>query len=225
LDDLHVTEIGALAELGATYLEVHGKVVMHRARRISDLANDEDELLDIEEAQIRVHDAGEGLWDTVPGMTLNRDEVLLLIPTSETHTSRLDLKVSGHRVRVKLYVGPLQVTGFINVPLDQTVAGWHRTTRNRFLSVTEARVQPIQEGLEFDDHDGVYRFVLINRRRLTALIETRIGPSLTDAPPAAEAEPEAEAGADEHSDSEDEAGATDGGAETAPESSEQAPPY
>ena len=46
LDDLHVTEIGALAELGTTYLEVHGKVVMHQARRISDLANDEDELLD-----------------------------------------------------------------------------------------------------------------------------------------------------------------------------------
>jgi len=54
LDDLHVTEIGALAELGATYLEVHGKVYMHQARRISDLANDEDELLDIEDAQIRV---------------------------------------------------------------------------------------------------------------------------------------------------------------------------
>jgi len=27
LDDLHVAEIGALAELGGTYLEVHGKVV------------------------------------------------------------------------------------------------------------------------------------------------------------------------------------------------------
>ena len=174
LDDLHVTEIGALAELGATYLEVHGKVYMHQARRISDLANDEDELLDIEDAQIRVHASGEGLWDTVPGMTLNRDEVLLLIPTTETLTSQSDLKAPGRKVRVKLYCGPLQVTGFINVPIDQTVAGWHRTTRNRFLSVTEARVQPIQEGLEFDDHGGVYRFVLINRRRLTALIETRV---------------------------------------------------
>ncbi len=173
MDDLHVTEIGALAELGATYLEVHGKVVMHQERRISDLANDEDELLDIEDAQVRVHASGEGLWDTVPAMTLNRDEVLLLIPTAETRTSQSDLKAPGRKVRVKLYCGPLQVTGFINVPVDQTVAGWHRTTRSRFLSVTEARVQPIQEGLELDDHDGVYRFVLINRRRLTALIETR----------------------------------------------------
>ena len=174
MDDFHVTEIGALAELGATYLEVHGKVVMHQARRISDLANDEDELLDLQDAQIRVHSSGEGLWDTVHGLTLNRDEVLLLIPTSETRTSQEDLKAPGRKVRVKLYCGPLQVTGFINVPVDQTVAGWHRTTRSRFLSVTEARVQPIQEGLEFDDHGGVYRFVLINRRRLTALIETRV---------------------------------------------------
>jgi hypothetical protein len=178
LDDLHVTaEIGALAELGATYLEVHGRVVMRQARRISDLANDEDELLDLEEAQIRVHDSGEGLWDTVPGMTLNRDEVLMLIPTEEGHTSRDDLKAPGRRVRVKLYVGPLQVTGFVTVPIDQTVSGWHRTTRTRFLSVTQARVQPIQEGMKFDDNEGVYKFVLINRRRLTALIETRVATS------------------------------------------------
>jgi hypothetical protein len=175
LDDLHVTaEIGALAELGATYLEVHGRVVMRQARRISDLANDEDELLDLEEAQIRVHDSGEGLWDTVPGMTLNRDEVLMLIPSEEAHTSRDDLKAPGRRVRVKLYVGPLQVTGFVTVPIDQTVSGWHRTTRTRFLSVTQARVQPIQEGMKFDDNEGVYKFVLINRRRLTALIETQV---------------------------------------------------
>ena len=192
MDDFHVTEIGALAELGATYLEVHGKVVMHQARRISDLANDEDELLDLHDAQIRVHSSGEGLWDTVHGLTLNRDEVLLLIPTSEERTSQDDLKAPGRKVRVKLYCGPLQVTGFINVPVAQTVAGWHRTTRNRFLSVTEARVQPIQEGLEFDDHGGVYRFVLINRRRLTALIETQVVARPADpSPEAGQTAPEA----------------------------------
>jgi hypothetical protein len=208
LDDQHVIEIGALAELGATYLEVHGKVVTHQARRISDLANDEDELLDLEDAQIRIHDSGDGLWDKVPSMTLNRDEVLLLIPTAETHSSITDLKAPGRRVRVKLYCGPLQITGFINVPVEQTVAGWHRTTRSRFLSVTEARVQPIQEGLEFDDHDGIHRFVLINRRRLTALIETRSlgSPGVTQPlPPGAVAEAEAEI-------------------ETAPESTESATP-
>ena len=172
-EDPLVVEIGALAELGATYLEVHGKVVLRQARRISDLANDEDELLELVESQIRVHDQGEGLWDTVPSLTLNRDEVLLLIPTAEHHTSQTDLKAPGRRVRVKLYCGPLQVTGFVQVPVDQTVSNWHRTTRTRFLSVTQARVQPIQEGLKFDDNDGIYKFVLINRRRLTALIETR----------------------------------------------------
>jgi hypothetical protein len=204
LDDTHVIEIGALAELGATYLEVHGKVVMRQARRISDLANDEDELLDLEEAQIRVHSSGEGLWDSVPGLTLNRDEVLLLIPTSEAQTSQGDLKAPGRKVRVKLYCGPLQVTGFINVPLEQTVAGWHRTTRTRFLSVTEARVQPIQEGLEFDDHGGVYRFVLINRRRLTALIESRLTRDADRAPadPPAEADAVADAEAVETSEQE-----------------------
>jgi len=168
-----VAEIGALAELGGTYLEVHGKVVMRQARRISDLANDEDELLDLEEAQVRVHEHGEGLWETVPGMTLNRDEVLMLIPISEANQSRDDLKGAGRSVRVKLYCGPLQVTGFVNVPVDQTVAGWHRTTRTRFLGITQARVQPIQANLQLGENEGVYGFVLINRKRLTALIEAR----------------------------------------------------
>ena len=83
-------EISALAELGATYLEVHGKVEMRQARRISDLANDEDELLELVEARLRVHDRGDGLWDSVPALTLNRDEVLLLIATAEHHTSQSD---------------------------------------------------------------------------------------------------------------------------------------
>jgi hypothetical protein len=173
LDDLHVTEIGALAELGGTYLEVHGKVVMRQARRISDLANDEDELLDLEDAEVRVHEGGEGLWDSVPGLTLNRDEVLMLMPISERNASQDDLNAPGRSVRVKLYCGPLQVTGFVTVPVDQTVSGWHRTTRSRFLSITQARVQPIQDGLKMESAEGVYRFVLINRRRLTALIEAR----------------------------------------------------
>jgi len=174
LDELHVAEIGALAELGGTYLEVQGKVVMRQARRISDLANDEDELLDLEDAQIRVHQqGGEALWDSVPGLTLNRDEVLLLIPTSEVMAGNKDLRSAGRRVRVKLFCGPLQVTGFLSVPIDQTVSSYHRTTRTRFLAITQARVQPIEEGLRVGDNEGVYKFVLINRRRLTALIETR----------------------------------------------------
>jgi len=186
LEELHVTEIGALAELGGTYLEVHGKVIMRQARRLSDLANDEDELLDLEEAQIRVHQQGSGLWDTVPGLTLNREEVLLLIPTTEVVHSRDDLRAAGRKVRVKLYCGPLQVTGFITVPMDQTVASYHRTVRQRFLGVTQARVQPIEEGLKLDDNEGVYKFVLVNRRRLTALIETRPAQAHGPRRPAAE---------------------------------------
>ena len=178
LDDLHVAEIGALAELGATYLEVHGKIVMRQARRVSDLANDDDELLDLEDAQVRVHERGEALWDSVPGLTLNRDEVLMLFPTSEVVVGQRDLKTPGRRVRVKLYCGPLQVTGFVTVPIEQTVAGWHRTTRSRFLSVTQARVQPVDRDLQLEEGDGVHPFVLINRRRLTALIEARPGDPL-----------------------------------------------
>ena len=171
-----MAEIGALAELGGTYLEVNGKVVMRQARRVSDLANDDDELLDLEDAQVRVHEAGEGMWEQVPGMTLNRDEVLMLIPISEERAGADDLKAPGRQVRVKLYCGPLQVTGFVTVPVDQTVSGWHRTTRTRFLSVTQARVQPIHADLVMHERSGgVYRFALINRRRLTALIEARGG--------------------------------------------------
>lgn len=170
---MHIAEIGALAELGGTYLEVHGSVIMRQARRLSDLANDEDELLDLEDAEVRVHQQGSGLWDSVAGLTLNREEVLLLIPTNEVLHSREDLRAAGRKVRVKLYCGPLQITGFITVPIDQTVASYHRTVRQRFLGVTQARVQPIDEGLRLDDNDGVYKFVLVNRRRLTALIETR----------------------------------------------------
>ena len=188
---MHVAEIGALAELGGTYLEVQGKVIMRQARRLSDLANDEDELLDLEDAKVRVHQQGSGLWDTVAGLTLNREEVLLLIPTNEVVHSRDDLRAAGRKVRVKLYCGPLQVTGFITVPIDQTVASYHRTVRQRFLGVTQARVQPIEEGLRLDDSEGVYKFVLVNRRRLTALIETR--PPVVHEPP----RPVGEASADE----------------------------
>src|SRR5260370_21896456 len=146
---------------------------MRQPRRISDLANDEDELLDLEDAEVRVHAGGDGLWESVPGMTLNRDELLLLMPLTDSHPGPDDLKAPARRIRVKLYCGPLQVTGFVSVPVEQTVSGWHRTTRNRFLSVTEARVQPIQDDLRMDAAEGVYGFVLINRRRLTALIEAR----------------------------------------------------
>lgn len=172
MEDLHVAELGALAELGGTYLEVHGKVIMRQARRVSDLANDEDELLEVEEARVRVHLRGEGVWESVAGLTLNQEEVLLLIPTNEVIHSRDDLRTAGRRVRVKLYCGPLEVTGVITVPMDQTVSSYHRTVRQRFLAVTQAHVQPVEEGLRLDDREGVYKFVLVNRRRLTALIET-----------------------------------------------------
>jgi hypothetical protein len=172
LDDQHHALIGALAELGGTYLEVQGRVTMRQARRVSDLANDEDELLDLDDAQIRVH-SGEALWDSVASLTLNREEVLMLIPIEESHSGRDDLRAPGRRVRVKLFCGPLQVTGFVTVPLDQTVSSWHRTARQRFLAVTQARVEPIQRELKLTDGDGVYGFVLINRHRLAALIEAR----------------------------------------------------
>ena len=172
MDDHHIALIGALAELGGTYLEVEGKVAMRQSRRVSDLANDEDELLDLKDARLRVHD-GEGLWDSVSALTLNREEVLMLIPLEEVDAGRPDLRAPGRRVRVKLFCGPLQVSGFVTIPMEQTVSSWHRTTRQRFLAVTQARVQPIQRDLRLQDGDGFHAFALINRRRLTALIETR----------------------------------------------------
>ena len=172
MDYHHIALIGALAELGGTYLEVEGKVAMRQSRRVSDLANDEDELLDLKEARLRVHD-GDGLWDSVSALTLHRAEILLLIPIEEVHAGRPDLRAPGRKVRVKLFCGPLQVSGFVTVPIEQTVSSWHRTTRQRFLAVTQARVQPIQRDLKLRDGDGFYAIALINRRRLTALIETR----------------------------------------------------
>lgn len=172
MDGHHIALIGALAELGGTYLEVEGKVAMRQSRRVSDLANDEDDLLDLKDARLRVHD-GEGLWDSVSALTLNREEVLILIPIEEVHAGRPDLRAPGRKVRVKLFCGPLQVSGFVTVPIEQTVSSWHRTTRQRFLAVTQARVQPIQRDLKLHDADGFHAFALINRRRLTALIETR----------------------------------------------------
>lgn len=168
-----MAHIGALAELGGTYLEVQGKVIMRTAKRISDLANDEDDLLDLDVAQIRVHNEPAGLWEEVSSLSLNREALLLIIPTAENHVGRNDLRAPGRRVRVKLYCGPLQVTGFITVPLEQTVASWHRTVRARFLGVTQARVQPIVDTVRLDAKDSVHKFVLINRKRMTALIESR----------------------------------------------------
>jgi hypothetical protein len=170
LDEHPVALISALAELGGTYLEVEGKVAVRQSRRVSDLANDEDELLDLKDARLRVHH-GAALWDSVSALTLNREEVLMLIPIEEVHADRPDLRAPCRKVRVKVFCGPLQVSGFVSVPIEQTVSSWHRTTRQRFLPMTEARVQPIQDDLKLPDRDGLHAFALINRRRLTALIE------------------------------------------------------
>lgn len=188
MEERHIAVIGALAELGGTYLEVRGRVAMRQERRVSDLANDEDDLLDLEESQVRVHRSGESLWDTVPALSLNRAEVLLLMPIAETHRGRDDLRAPGRRVRVKLFCGPLEVTGFITVPLDQSVSDWHRSARQRFLAVTEARVSPIEQNFEFEEEGGTYKFVLINRHRLTALIETRVNGARAD--PRVDAQPD-----------------------------------
>ncbi len=164
----------AVADAGGALLEVTGRVVMRRVRRFSDFANHPDPLVDIHRCTVRLHTAAASeIWEEVEGLSLGRSTILILIPIDDSDPgSSTLLHVPSQQIRAKLVCGGLQVTGFVQVPFQATVASFIRESRLPFLAVTSARVTALP-GISFEDFDSFLPFCLVNRNRITACIETR----------------------------------------------------
>ncbi|MGH7777131.1 MAG: hypothetical protein ACREPI_08145 [Candidatus Dormibacterales bacterium] len=179
MDDLRVSGIRALADLGGAHLEVDGKIVIHQARRLSDFVNRPDAMLEVEEARIRFHGAsGSGVWEEVEGVSLNRDRVVVLIPIGERDPGpAAGLRRERRSVRSKLFMAGLHVTGFLPVPVQDTVAAFLEQTGRRYIPVMEARITREGAGAWLDDLPPIHRFCLLSRSLVAASIETRAEPS------------------------------------------------
>jgi hypothetical protein len=175
LEDLRIAGVMALADLGGSYLEVKGTIVMRQARRLSDYANHPDPMLEMDAAQLRFHlGGGPDYWEQVEGLSLNRERVLLVIPVEDPDPGhRPELLVHGRLVRVKMICRGLQLTGFVRVPVNATVPSFIHESRSRFLAVTQARITHNDIGTELGDFEGVHDFCLVNRAYIVACIETR----------------------------------------------------
>jgi hypothetical protein len=175
VEELKIAGVRALADLGGHYLEVRGTIVMRVARRLSDYANHPDPMLELDGAALRFHlPGGPELWEEVEGLSLNRDRVLLLIPVDENDPGHNpEMHVRGRSVRVKVICRGLQLTGFVRVPVNATIASFIHESHNRFLAVTQARVIQNDVGTSLGDFEGMHPFCLVNRSYIVACIETR----------------------------------------------------
>jgi len=175
VEDFKIAGIRALADLGGSYLEVKGTIVMRQARRLSDYANHPDPMLELDAAELRFHlPGGPEIWEQAEGVSLNRDRVLLLIPVDETDPGHNpEMHVRGRPVRVKIICRGLQLTGFVRVPVNSTIASFIHESRNRFLAVSQARIIHNDVGTALGDFEGMHPFCLVNRAYVVACIETR----------------------------------------------------
>jgi len=175
VEELKIAGIRALADLGGSYLEISGTIVMRQARRLSDYANHPDPMLELDSAELRFHlPGGPEMWEQVEGLSLNRDRVLLVIPVEESDPGHNpEMHVRGRSVRVKIICRGLQLTGFVRVPVTATIASFIHESRNRFLSVSQARIIHNDVGTALGDFEGMHPFCLVNRSYVVACIETR----------------------------------------------------
>jgi hypothetical protein len=188
LEDLRVAGIRALADLYGDFLEVSGTVVIRRSRRISDFANHPDPMFELDGAQIRHHGAdGPGMWEQVEGLSLNRDQIVLLVPVNDADPgANPRFVVSGHEVRVKVICRGVQVTGFVRLPTQETMSAFIHESRGRFLPISQARVMASPVNLPIDGYEGLFDFCLLNRSYVIACVETRPGFPNISQPPAGE---------------------------------------
>jgi hypothetical protein len=174
LQELRIAGIHALADLGGSYLEVRGTIVMRQTRRLSDYANHPDPMIDLDGGELRFHfRGGPQVWEQVEGLTLNRDRVLLIVPEDQSEVGH-DSTGQGRSVRVKLVCRGLQLTGFVRVPLRATISSFIHESRSRFLAVTEARIMRTDIEADLGDFEGTHSLCLVNRSYVVACIETRV---------------------------------------------------
>lgn len=173
---LRVATIRGISVLNAALLEVRGEVVVRAGRRLSDQANHPDPMLELQEAAMRVHHVeGPEEWEDVSGMTLNQDRVTVLVPVEDRDPGP-DPRLVGaatRDVRVKLVCAAAQVTGFIKIPRQQTMASFMHSSRARFIAVTSCRVIRAPGAPRPGDLEGAHAFCMVNRDHVIACTETR----------------------------------------------------
>lgn len=177
MQQLRVATIQAISGLGQALVEVKGEVVVRSGRRLSDQANHPDPMLELDSAAMRVHHvAGPEEWEDVTGMTLNQDQVTVLVPVEERDPGpdpRLVGAQATRDVRVKLVCAAVLVTGFIKVPRQQTMASFIHSSRARFLAVTSARVLRSPGAPPPGDLERAFAFCMVNRAHVIACTEAR----------------------------------------------------
>lgn len=163
--------------MGGSVLEVEGKAVVRQPGGFSEFANQPGSMLEVEEARVRVHGhRGAGVWETVEGVSLNCDRVVLLVPLDGADPGlEPDLAGEHQMVRAKLFMVGIEVTGFVATAVQDTVANLLEESRARFVRVAEARLFSGPDRHWLDDRPDGVRFCLVNRRLVTACIETRPG--------------------------------------------------
>lgn len=175
--ELRVATVRAICPLDSALLEVRGEVVVRGGRRLSDQANHPDPMLELENAAMRAHSAqGPADWEAVAGMTLNQDRVTVLVLVDERDPGpdpRLVGAVTTRDVRVKLVCAAAQVTGFIKVPKQQTMASFMHSSRARFLAVTGCRILEAHGAPPPGDLEGTHAFCMVNRDHVIACTEAR----------------------------------------------------
>jgi len=175
VDELRTAGIRALADLGTSLLEVTGSVVVRRTQRLSDFANFPDPMMDVSDASARtLHVDGAEPFEDSETLSLNRDRVLVMIPVEDEHPgAHHDLKVLGRRVGVRIICRAVQVTGFVNLPVNATLSTFIHERHSRFIAVNGARILPISShaSVQLTDFAVLHEFCLVNRDYVIACIE------------------------------------------------------
>jgi len=181
LEQLRIAQIHTITDLGTSFMEVRGHLVIRQARRLSDYLNHPDPMLELDGGEIRLQ--GQELWDEVQGLSLNRNRVLVVLPIDEDDPGAdPSLLVPGRHVRVKIVCRGVQVTGFATVPMQATISSFIHESRARFLAVSDARLMPTPNGFQADP--GLHPFCLVNRNYIVACVEAAARPiePVTDNP-------------------------------------------
>ena len=179
MQELRVATVRAICALDSALLEVRGEVVVRAGRRLSDQANHPDPMLELGGASMRVHGPrGAEEWEEVAGMTLNQDQVTVLVPVEDRDPGP-DPRLVGvgaettRDVRVKLVCAAAQVAGFIKVPKQMTMASFMHSSRARFLAVTACRVLGAPGAPPPGELEGAHAFCMVNRDHVIACTEAR----------------------------------------------------
>ncbi|HVB76885.1 MAG TPA: hypothetical protein VNI34_03645 [Candidatus Nitrosotalea sp.] len=173
MEELRLAEINAVADLGPSFVEVRGQIVIRHARRLSDYLNHPDPMLELDGGAIRQE--SDDFWEEVQGLSLNRNRVLIVSPTADADPGPdPKLVVSSRQVRIKILCRGVSVVGFVTVPMQATISSFIHETRARFLNVSQARLFPTHSSFRTQLGPAL-DFCMVNREYIVACVETRPG--------------------------------------------------